>query len=305
MSDRSILCLGEVLWDLFPTGPRFGGAAANCACHGALLGGNVALVSAVGDDSRGMEAVTILRDFGVDTSLVQCVADAPTGAVNVSLDHAGKPTFEINRDAAWDRIAWTPELAATVEASDAIYFGTLAQRSPISRATIRRALQIAEQKGLRRVLDVNLRRPFFDASLIRESISLASVLKFSDDEVEAVADACGIVASAGAETILLTLLQRFGLELVVMTRGAQGALLASRDKFIGQPGIPTDVRDTVGAGDAFAAALLVGLVRQDSLEDIALVACQTASAVCAIAGAVPTAAEYPRSQKPRSRPRAS
>lgn len=283
----AILSCGEMLWDLFPAGPRFGGAPANFACHAALHGARVALLSAVGDDPRGREATAILRRFGLDPSLVQTIADAPTGTVGVSVDAAGKPTFEIHAGSAWDRIAWTPALETHLAGVDAIYFGTLGQRDPVSRATIRRALAVATSRGRLRVLDVNLRRPFFDAALIRESVAEATVLRLSDDELDAVLAACGVPPGPDPTASLRALLVRHRLDLVALTRGAAGALLVSATEVIDQPGIPTMVRDTVGAGDSFTAALVVGLLRGEPLNTLARVACETAAAVCAHAGALP------------------
>lgn len=283
----AILSCGEMLWDLFPAGPRFGGAPANFACHAALHGARVAILSAVGNDPRGREATAILRRFGLDPSLVQTIADAPTGTVGVSVDAAGKPTFEIHAGSAWDRIAWTPALETHLAGVDAIYFGTLGQRDPVSRATIRRALAVAQSRARLRVLDVNLRRPFFDDALIRESIAEATVLKLSDDELDAVLAACGVPHGPDPTASLRALLVRHRLDLVALTRGAAGALLVSPHEVVDQPGIPAVVRDTVGAGDAFTAALVVGLLRGDPLNTLARVACETAAAVCAHAGALP------------------
>ncbi|MEQ1852356.1 MAG: carbohydrate kinase [Chthoniobacteraceae bacterium] len=282
-----ILSCGEVLWDLFPEGARFGGAPANFACHAAILGGEVSMLSAVGNDARGDEALTILHGFGIDTSLVQRIADAPTGSVGVSVDAAGKPTFEIHTGSAWDRLAWTDTLETRIAELDAIYFGTLGQRGEKSRTTIRRALGLAKARGILRVLDVNLRKPFYDPALIRDCIAQASVLKLSDDELAEVAAACDVALDANPTTTLRALLNRFALDLVVMTRGAKGALLVSAEDSVDQPGIPTKVVDTVGAGDSFTAALVLGLLRGDAREVILRKACETASAVCAQSGAVP------------------
>ena len=287
MNKPRILSCGEVLWDLFPEGARFGGAPANFACHAAILGGDVFMLSAVGKDARGDEALAILLGFGIDTSLVQRIPDAPTGSVGVSVDAAGKPTFEIHTRSAWDRVAWTDALEARIKEVDAIYFGTLGQRGGMSRATIRRALTLAKERNILRVLDVNLRRPFDDAALIRESIAQASVLKLSDDELPEVAAACGIASDASNENTLRELLTHCGLDLVVMTRGAKGALLVSAEDATDQPGIPTNVADTVGAGDSFTAAFVLGLLRGEAREVILRKACETASAVCSQSGAVP------------------
>ena len=290
-----ILSLGEVLWDLFPEGPRFGGAPANFACHASALGAKVSMASAVGDDPRGNNATAILRDYGIDVSPIQVIAGTPTGAVSVRVDHHGKPSYTIEKNAAWDRIEWTPELESALDNTDAVYFGTLGQRSDLSRETIRRALDIAKASSTPRILDVNLRAPFFDADLIRESIELASVVKLSDEELDPVAAACGLATANDPETTLHALLDGHALDLVVLTRGADGALLVSPTEAVDQPGIPTEVCDTVGAGDSFTAALAIGQLRGDALTDIARNACQLASLVCSQPGAVP---KIPGNTKP-------
>lgn len=282
-----ILSCGEVLWDLFPEGDRFGGAPANFACHAAILGGEVFMLSAVGNDPRGDEALSILQGFGVDTSLVRYIMQAPTGSVGVSLDAAGKPSFEIYVGSAWNHLTWTDELEALIPAMDAVYFGTLGQRGEVSRATIRRALSLAKERGILRLLDVNLRQPFYDEALIRESIAMASVLKLSDDELPEVAAACGIPAAKKPEEMLRALRDQFALDSVVMTRGSEGALMVSAEGAVPQPGIPTSVVDTVGAGDSFTAVLVLGLLCDKAHQDILRKACETASAVCAQPGAVP------------------
>ena len=290
MNIPTILACGEVLWDLFPEGARFGGAPANFACHATLLGGQVSILSAVGQDARGDEALAILKGFAVDTSLVQRLPDAETGSVVVSLDGAGKPSFEIKADAAWDRIDWTSALAARIAQVDAVYFGTLGLRGARSGATLRQVLQLAKARGIVRVLDVNLRKPFYDAALIRETIGLASVLKLSDDELREVAAACGVELAETPEATLRALLNRFNLDLVVMTRGAKGAVLVSAEEVVHQLGIPTIVRDTVGAGDSFTAAFTVGLLRSEDRAVILRRACEIASVVCSQLGAVPVPA---------------
>lgn len=282
-----ILSIGEVLWDLFPDGARFGGAAANFACHAAFLGGEVSLLSATGDDHRGISAVEILRRFGVNVAFVQCIAAVPTGSVNVSLDAAGKPCFEIHQDSAWDRIQWSAGLEAHIPNVDAFYFGTLSQRSEGSRATIRQVLKLAKTYGVLRVLDVNLRKPYYDAAMIRDSISLASVLKLSDEELPEIVAACGISPLPTVSDTLQAVRERSGLDCIVMTCGAEGALMISADGAVTQPGIPSKVVDTVGAGDSFTAALVCGLLRGEPHQQTLRKACETASAVCAHSGAVP------------------
>ena len=288
MKMPTILSCGEVLWDLFPDGECFGGAPANFACHAAILGAQVSMFTAVGNDLRGDKALAILQGFKIDTSLIQRVSSAPTGSVGVSLDAAGKPTFEIHTGSAWDHIALSSACEAKIAKADAVYFGTLGQRSEMSRQSRRQGLTQAEKRGILRVLDVNLRKPFYDASLIRESIEKASVLKLSDDELPEIAAASNILEDSNPENTLRSILKRFDLDLVVMTHGAKGAILVSATETFDQPGIPTKVVDTVGAGDAFTAAFVLGLLRGEANQDILRKACETASAVCSIVGAVPT-----------------
>jgi len=289
----TILALGEVLWDCFPAGRQFGGAPANVACQAARLGGRASLLSAVGDDAEGREALAILERNGVDTSMIQLVTGAETGRVDVTVDAAGKPSFCIRPSAAWDRIAWTAGIEAALAGFDAVDFGTLGQRSEPSRSTIRRVLDVARDRGVLRVLDVNLRPPFDGADVINESVKRADVLKLSDDELPAVTAACGIDPDSNAIVALQALQSRYALKLVAMTRGAAGAVLVTSTEVSEQPGIPTAVVDTVGAGDAFTASLSVGFLRGHSPATLARTACELASATCAHAGAVPDSLPAP------------
>src|SRR5215213_10796887 len=156
----TVVALGEILWDVFPDGPKFGGAPANFACTTAELAGDrmdVYIAGAVGNDDLGQMAIKLLKSHGVNTTCVSQVAH-PTGQVNVTLDNAGKPTFEIAENTAWDNLAWSDELAHLAAQADAVCFGTLAQRNSISRATIRRFVQSTRPDCLR-ILDINLRAP--------------------------------------------------------------------------------------------------------------------------------------------------
>ena len=289
MNHPRIISLGEVLWDLFPEGARFGGAPANFAYHAANIGAEVTMVSAVGDDQRGQQAIEILKGFKIDTSLMQVDPEQDTGTVEVELDSQGKPRFTIHENTAWDDLAWSPALASKIVEADALYFGTLGQRGATSRTTIRRALDVAKAAGVLCILDINLRSPYFSPELIRESIEQADILKLSDDELDSVAQACSISLTSDAATILRDIMKRFELSSVVMTRGAEGALFVSADETVDQPGIPTKVVDTVGAGDSFTAALITGLLQGKDASRLIQDACETASAVCAQSGAIPSA----------------
>jgi fructokinase len=293
MAAPTILAFGQLLWNLFAEGPRLGGGPATFACHVALLGCEVALVSAVGKDTRGATAVAQLECIGVRTSLIQHLTDFPTSNVGVVLDAAGKPTFDVPSDMAWDHIGWSPALEAylpRLDCGDAVYFGTLALRNECSRATILRAVRSAKAQGVLRLLDVNLRPPYCNDALLREAIELSSVLKLSDDEFTPVMNACGIACGGTIEpeTALRELLIRYQLEVVVLTLGPEGALIVTATQTVRQPGFKVKVCDTVGAGDAFSASLVLGLLRGDPLAHIARVACEISAAVCTVSGAIPS-----------------
>lgn len=289
----TIVGLGELLWDLFPDGPRFGGAPANFACHAAALGANAYLASSIGRDELGRKGQDALRAHGVHADCVAVCDAAPTGTVAVTLDAAGKAQFRFAADVAWDHLQWSEPLERLAEGCAAVCFGTLAQRSEISRQTIRRFV-LATPPAALRIFDINLRAPYYDENTIRESLALANILKLNDDELPIVASWCGM---SGTDTqVLSQLAEQFELDVVALTRGPHGALLWRRGEISDAGGLPVVVRDTVGAGDAFTAALAIGLLRNDSLDVINQRACQVAAHVCSCSGATPPLTDEIRRQ---------
>ena len=279
--------MGDGLWDLFPDGPRFGGATANYACHASILGAEVFMVSGVGNDDRGHALLEVYQKHGVNTQLIQRLEEYPTGIVTVELTDKGLPTFTIGENAAWVHWEWNNEIEGSVRKADALYFGTLGQRGDSARAGIRKALTIAQNQNTPRILDINLRAPFYDDSLIRDSITHCSVLKLSDEELERVTHACELDSSLADTVALEELRSNFGLDLVVMTRGAEGAVLISEEGLVEHPGEPATVVDTVGAGDSFTASMTLGLLEGKEYPQILKDACRLAAGVCSHAGAVP------------------
>ncbi len=271
MNDRfTIVGVGELLWDLFLDGPRFGGAPVNFACHAAALGARVHVVTSVGNDPLGRQAVEELAEHSVKADCVAVCAEARTGTVAVTVDAAGKAEFQFAANVAWDHLRWSPDLERLAGCCDAVCFGTLAQRSAVSRQTIQRFVSTTPSTA-RRVFDINLRPPFYEESSIRESLALANVLKLNDDELPILAAMCG-VSGTDAE-ILSRLTELYDLELVALTRGSQGALLIRPGEVSDSPGVSVSVVDTVGAGDAFTAAMVLGLLRNDPLDTINHRAC--------------------------------
>ncbi|HEY3394060.1 MAG TPA: carbohydrate kinase [Lacipirellulaceae bacterium] len=289
MTERaSIVALGEVLWDVFPDGPRFGGAPANFACSAAELAGkriDVFMVGAVGGDDLGRRAVESLRQHGVDPSYI-AVVEQPTGQVLVTFDASGHPGYEIALDTAWDNVPSSDALLQLAGRADAVCFGTLAQRSDTTRRTIHEFLQALPASCLR-VLDINLRPPFWSESVAIESLHLANVLKLNDGELNTLAE---MLMWKGTERELLRqLIDQFSLQVVALTRGDRGALvMASSGESSDSPGESTAVVDTVGAGDAFTAALAVGLLAGLPLSAINTWANRVAAFVCSQPGATPT-----------------
>jgi len=278
---------GEALWDVFPDGEHFGGAPANVALHAAALGAEAWLVSAVGRDARGDAALARLAAAGVRCGTVAQLAEHPTGVVRVSVQDGGQPVYDIAAESAWDYVPWSPAVEQVTERADAIVFGSLAQRSPISRVTIRRAVAAVRDSAWR-LFDVNLRQAYYDADVLTASLELANAVKLNEEELPVVARLVGVRARGGAPPEMLrALCDRFGLKLAALTRGACGALLVTPDSVCESPAPPTVVVDTVGAGDAFTAALLVGVLAGRSLEEVSRRANAVASYVCSAPGATP------------------
>jgi fructokinase len=280
----TIVGLGEALWDLFPDGSRFGGAPANFACHAAILGADASVVSQVGDDELGERAIAALRGRGVDTRYVVRNRDHATGTVRVELDDAGRPRFEISEDVAWDRIPWSDDLEGLARRADGVCFGTLAQRGETSRDTIRRFLQATRPDCLR-ILDVNLRRPFLDDWVVLDSLRLAKALKLNDEELPVLTSMCDLGGSA--QDVMRGLRERYGFRLVALPRGAEGAMLLEDEGIVDCAGTPVVVKDTVGAGDAFTAAMALGWLKGQGLDAICRHACRVAAFVCSQAGGTP------------------
>jgi fructokinase len=283
-----ILALGEILWDLLPSGKHLGGAPANFAYHAAQLGARAITISAVGDDDLGREILELLRGLGLDASGIVVDANHFTGTVTVSLD-AGQPSYMIHDNVAWDFIRGGEALADLAGAADCVCFGSLAQRSPISRETIQGLLARTKPDALC-IFDINLRQEYFDRATLHQSLERADVLKINDVELLDLARVFGHKLSRETPSrFTREVLDAYGLDLIAVTRGAEGSVFHTPDgNVLEHPGYaPPRVADTVGAGDAFTAALAMGLLRSVPLEQVSDDANRLASYVCTQRGATP------------------
>jgi fructokinase len=276
--------LGETLWDVFPDGAVWGGAPGNVACHAAGLGAESFMVSGVGCDELGERGIAALETHGIDCRHVQRAPRHPTGTVTVSLGPAGDASYVFASDTAWDHLAWEPSLGELAARASAVCFGTLGQRAEQSRRTICRFLTAAGQAV--RVFDVNLRQAFYSPELIRESLALATVLKLNDDELPVVAAACGVSAEDPVAAVR-ELAERLGLRLAALTRGAAGSVLVADGVVSTRPAEARTIVDTVGAGDAFTAAVVMGMLAGRPLETMHDHAARLAAFVCGHRGATP------------------
>ena len=278
---KVIVGIGEILWDMLPSGKALGGAPANFAYHAMRLGEEGWAVSAVGDDALGREILDIVASKKLNSLIA--LSDKPTGTVEVELDARGVPTYNIMEDVAWDNIPYTPEMEELAKKADAVCFGSLVQRMS-SRDSVLRFVRAMRPEALK-VFDINLRQHYYDREILEESLKLADILKINDEEIRIVAGMLGLGDDDAAAC--RSLIADYGLKLVILTRGAQGSEVVTADEVIPQAVGHVDVVDTVGAGDAFTAAFVVAYLRGNPLADAQRLATETASYVCSRKGAMP------------------
>ncbi len=276
--------IGEILWDVLgPDRKRLGGAPANFAYYAGKLGTESYPVSSIGQDSLGDEILSEMRKYDLSIDYISRNTH-PTGIVDVELDSHGKPCYVIKENVAWDHVAFTPKLIALSRKVDAVCFGTLAQRSENSRKTILEFVSGTKPECIR-ILDVNLRQKYFSSASISDSLKLANLLKISDEELPVVSE---MMSLAGNEDKAIQgLMEKFDLDMVVLTKGSKGARIVSRTEDVSSvPSKKVKVIDTVGAGDSFTGAVAVGLLKKKSLSDILSGANEVAGIVCSQSGAM-------------------
>lgn len=281
----NIISIGEVLWDVKGDGEYLGGAPLNFAFHLSRLGHQVSMVSAVGEDERGLRIVERLKSIGISTDYIASTPDFPTGWVDVEFDQAQQPEYVIHRPVAYDFPELSPLQLATLfaERVDCIYYGTLLQMSEVARALTFGLMEQAPDA--RRFYDVNLRPKSYTPELVRTLLEHATVVKLSLQEAEELAAVLGMKFSL--ETLCREMADRFQWEAMCVTRGEAGCAALIGDDFAEHPGFEVRALDPVGAGDAFAAAFLHGLNAGWPAMQVAEFANRVGAAVVSLPGAVP------------------
>lgn len=283
--DKLIVGIGEILWDMLPEGKKLGGAPANFAYHAGQSGLNGCVVSAIGNDSAGEEILEHLRIKKLNYNIGQ--TDYPTGSVSIHLDEKGVPCYNILRQVAWDNIVYTPELEDIAAHTNAVCFGTLAQREEVSRTTINRFLdQMPDGNKQYKIFDMNLRQDFYTREILTQSLRKCNILKLNDEELAIIRQMFGY-PSLDTQSVCNTLRSDYDLEILILTCGVNGSYVFTSEgnSFYETPRI--QVRDTVGAGDSFTATFCAALLKNRNLREAHRLAVEVSAYVCTQDGAMP------------------
>jgi fructokinase len=282
MSNKNIVCFGEVLWDLLPSGKIAGGAPMNVAVHAAQLGLNANIISAVGEDELGEEIKHFLESRQLSIENIQTLKAHQTGIVEVVLDEKGSPSYTIIEPVAWDFIALTETAQKSVNEADVLVFGSLALRNELSKRTLF-ALQSLVKV---RILDINLRKPFYSADLAKELLEIAHIVKVNDEELQMI---CAWYAQKGDELSNAKWLKNtFNLKGIIVTRGGNGAFFVDENNEISEhQGFKVNVKDTIGSGDSFLASFITKWLNGFSATEALRFACAVGAYVATQKGATP------------------
>ncbi len=289
MKTEFVVGMGEALWDVLPEGKKIGGAPANFAYHVSQFGLPSCTVSAVGDDVLGNEIIENLTSKGLN-HLIEKVP-YPTGTVQVTIDQAGIPQYEIKENVAWDNIPYTARLEQLAGKTKAVCFGSLAQRNVVSRNTINRFLDAMPQdEDTLVVFDVNLRQGFYNKEILCNSMKRCNILKINDEELVTVSRMFGY-PGIDLQDKCWILLGKYNLKMLILTCGINGSYVFTPGNVSFQPTPKVDVADTVGAGDSFTAAFIAGILRGLSVAEAHGIAVRTSAYVCTKPGAMPVLPE--------------
>ena len=277
-----IVGLGEILWDCLPEGKKLGGAPANFAFHSCLFGADSVAISAIGNDELGDEILRELDEKGLNYLLPR--VEQETGTVQVTLDSEGIPSYEIKTGVAWDNIPFSTEIKQLAEKCDCVCFGSLAQRSEVSRNTIREFLKHTLQKCLK-IFDINLRQQFYTKEIIHDNLLACNVLKINDEELEIVSEMFGFF-NLSVEDKRRRLLEQYHLDMIILTCGVNGSYVFSPDQknFMETPKV--EVADTVGAGDSFTGAFAASILAGKTIREAHQLAVKVSAYICTQKGAM-------------------
>lgn len=293
MENTIVVGMGETLWDVLPEGKKIGGAPANFAYHVSQFGLNSRVVSAVGDDKLGMEILDNFREKKLN-AMVEIVP-YPTGTVQVELDAEGVPCYDIKEGVAWDNIPYTPALEDLAKHTKAVCFGSLAQRSVVSRDTINRFIDAMPAEDTLKIFDINLRQGFYTKEILCNSFSKCNILKINDEELVTVSRMFGY-PGIDLQDKCWILLAKYNLKMLILTCGVNGSYVFTPGNvsFVETPRV--EVADTVGAGDSFTAAFVSSILSGLSIGEAHKLAVETSAYVCTQNGAMPV---LPQSLKDR------
>ncbi|MFV5702306.1 carbohydrate kinase family protein [Flavobacterium sp. XS2P12] len=282
----SVVSFGEVLWDLFPTHKKIGGAPLNVALRMNSLGAETTIISRVGADEEGNEIISFINNQDVSSDAIQIGEDYKTGVVNVMINEKGNASYDIHYPSSWDKITPTKEMDEKVSESDAFVFGSLICRDEVSRSTLYDLLDKAKYK----VLDANLRAPYYTQEILNELMLKADFIKLNDEELYEISQQLKSPYNSFEQNIKF-IAEKTNTKHVCVTKGAFGAVLYYNDKFYYNSGYFIKVVDTVGAGDSFLASLIVKLLRGKSPQKSLNYACAVGALVAGHEGANPKISE--------------
>lgn len=280
-----IVGIGEVLWDMLPEGKKLGGAPANFAYHVSQFGLRSCVVSAVGNDYLGKEIIESLNSKGMNYLIPD--VPYPTGTVEIEVDDAGIPQYDIKENVAWDNIPYNDQLESVAAKTKAICFGSLAQRNAVSRNTIHKFINaMPKESNTLVVCDINLRQQFYDTDTLCDSLSLCNILKINDEELEIISKLFKLPEN-DINGQCRSIMERYNLKMIILTCGINGSYLFTPDSVSFQPTPKVDVADTVGAGDSFTAAFIASILKGKSVQEAHSMAVHTSAYVCTQKGAMP------------------